>query len=165
LPLAISSAVWFFLSRLRRPQLSDSAHPLVELDLPESITQQNLADRPQPASPSHGLPLPTALGGSKVHLTRVLPARYVPPSGFGYPLDGFLPSAPCRFCFTPAALLGFTLRSFLLPRRYPVRFRAGGTHIPFLLPLYPVPKHGAGTAGRGSWALTLPGIPDDRACV
>ena len=45
---------------------------------------------------------------------RALPARYVPPSGFGYPLDGFLPSVPCRFCFTPAALLGFTLRSFLL---------------------------------------------------
>jgi hypothetical protein len=40
-----------------------------------------------------------------------MPARYVPPSGFGYPRDGFLPSSPCRFCFTPAALMGFTLRS------------------------------------------------------
>jgi hypothetical protein len=40
-----------------------------------------------------------------------LPAHYVPPSGFGYPLDGLLPSVPGRFCFTPAALLGFTLRS------------------------------------------------------
>jgi hypothetical protein len=49
-------------------------------------------------------------------LPRALPARYVPPSGFGYPLDGFLPSAPCRFCFTPAALLGFTLRSFPLSK-------------------------------------------------
>jgi hypothetical protein len=50
-----------------------------------------------------------------------LPARFVPPSGFGYPLDGFLPSIPCRFSFTPTALLGFALRSFLLPngfRRY-----------------------------------------------
>jgi hypothetical protein len=44
------------------------------------------------------------------------PARYVPPSGFDYPLDGLLPSIPCRFCFTPAALMGFTLRSFLLPK-------------------------------------------------
>jgi hypothetical protein len=43
-----------------------------------------------------------------------LPARYVPPSGFGYPLDGLLPSVPCRFSFTPAALLGFTLRRVLL---------------------------------------------------
>jgi len=43
------------------------------------------------------------------------PARYVPSSGFGYPLDGFLPRIPCRFCFAPAALLGFTLRRFPLP--------------------------------------------------
>jgi hypothetical protein len=47
---------------------------------------------------------------------RALPTRYVPPSGFGYPLDGFLPSIPCRFCFAPAALMGFSLRSFLLPK-------------------------------------------------
>lgn len=52
---------------------------------------------------------------SRVHLPRALPARYVPPSGFGYPLDGLLPAVPRRFCFAPAALLGFTLRSFLLP--------------------------------------------------
>jgi hypothetical protein len=44
-----------------------------------------------------------------------LPARYVPPSGFGYPPGGLLPLDPCRFSFTPAALLGFTLRRFLLP--------------------------------------------------
>jgi hypothetical protein len=43
-----------------------------------------------------------------------MPTRYVPPSGFGYPPDGFLPQDPCRFCFTPAALLGFTLRRFSL---------------------------------------------------
>jgi hypothetical protein len=42
-------------------------------------------------------------------------ARYVPPSGFGYPLDGLLPRIPGRFCFTPAALMGFTLRRFHLP--------------------------------------------------
>ena len=47
-------------------------------------------------------------------MPRALPARYVPSSGFGYPLDGFLPAIPCRFCFAPAALMGFTLRSFLL---------------------------------------------------
>jgi hypothetical protein len=44
---------------------------------------------------------------------RVLPARFVPPSGFGDPLDGFLPAIPCRLFFTSAALMGFTLRSFL----------------------------------------------------
>jgi hypothetical protein len=41
-------------------------------------------------------------------------ARYVPPAGFGYPLGGLLLPSPCRFCFAPAALLGFALRSFLL---------------------------------------------------
>ena len=45
-----------------------------------------------------------------------MPARYVPPSGFGYPLDGFLPAIPCRLYFTPAALMGFTLRSFPLSK-------------------------------------------------
>jgi hypothetical protein len=33
--------------------------------------------------------------------------RYVPPSGFGYPLDGLLLPSPCRPCFVPTALLGF----------------------------------------------------------
>jgi hypothetical protein len=44
------------------------------------------------------------------------PARHVPPSGFGYPLGGLLPSIPRRFFFTPAALLGFTLRSVSLSK-------------------------------------------------
>jgi hypothetical protein len=51
------------------------------------------------------------------------PARHVPPSGFGYPPDGLLPSIPCRFCFTPAALLGFTLRSVLLSQGIQERYR------------------------------------------
>jgi hypothetical protein len=36
---------------------------------------------------------------SKVHLTRALLARYVPPSGFGYPRDGFLPFDPWPVLF------------------------------------------------------------------
>jgi hypothetical protein len=68
---------------------------------------------------------------------RVLPARYVPPSGFDHPLGGFLPSIPCRFCFAPAALLGFTLRSFLLPEGIRA-FPPGSTHLPFHPPVYPV---------------------------
>jgi hypothetical protein len=54
----------------------------------------------------------------EVHFSRAKPARFVPPSGFDYPLDGFLPRIPRRFCFTPAALLGFTLRRFPLPRGF-----------------------------------------------
>jgi len=57
------------------------------------------------------------------------PARFVPPSGFGYPLGGLRPRIPCRFCFAPAALLGFTLRRFPLPEGF-TAFRLGRTHLP-----------------------------------
>jgi hypothetical protein len=43
---------------------------------------------------------------------------------------------PCRFCFAPAALLGFALRSLLLSRG--IRsFPTGRTHLPFLSSVYP----------------------------
>jgi hypothetical protein len=51
---------------------------------------------------------------TKVHGSQVLRTCDVPPSGFGYPRDGLLPSQPGRFCFIPAALMGFALRSLLL---------------------------------------------------
>jgi len=98
--------------------------------------------------------------GLRVHFPRALPARYVPPSGFGYPLGGLLPAIPCRFCFTPAALVGFTLRSFLLPKGIRA-FPPGRTHLPFRLPVYPMPKHQAGSTGYGSWVLTLSEVPGD----
>jgi hypothetical protein len=80
----------------------------------QSLAQHDLAGRPQPTGSSLGLSFPSAHEGSEVHSARALPARYVPPAGFGYPLGGLRPPSPCRFCFTPAALLGFALRSFLL---------------------------------------------------
>jgi len=46
-------------------------------------------------------------------LPRALPARFGPPAGFGYPLDGLLPAQPCRPCFMPAALLGLALQRLL----------------------------------------------------
>jgi hypothetical protein len=95
------------------------SHPLFELASLQSLTQQHLASPPQQAGSPHGLLLPSAHSGSKVHWPRALPARYVPPSGFGDPLGGFLPSVPCRLCFAPAALVGFALRSFLLPQGNP----------------------------------------------
>jgi hypothetical protein len=59
------------------------------------------------------------------------PARYVPSSGFGYPRDGLLPQVPCRFCFTPAALMGFTLRRFPLPQGS-TAFQPGRTCLPLV---------------------------------
>jgi hypothetical protein len=41
-------------------------------------------------------------------------------------------------------------------------FPPGRTHIPFFLPLIPLPKQRAGPAGRGFWALTLAGVPGSR---
>jgi hypothetical protein len=68
------------------------------------------------AESSLGLWLPTAHEGFEVHASRAKPARSVPSSGFGYPLDGLLPRIPGRFYFAPAALLGFALRRFPLSR-------------------------------------------------
>jgi hypothetical protein len=76
-----------------------------------------------------------------------LPARFVPPSGFGYPLDGLLPSVPRRPYFMPAALLGFALRSFLLLQGIRTS-PPGSPHIPFLPPFLPAAK----TTGRSRWA-------------
>jgi hypothetical protein len=96
--------------------------------------------------------------GTKVHLTRVLPTRYVPPSGFDYPLDGFLPSNPCRFSFTPTALLGCTLRSF--PHSGSIRaFPPESTHLPFHPTLYPPPKRLSRPAGPRFLGLDPPERP------
>jgi len=119
LPLALAPAVWSSVVRAGLIILQRSADILSSsFAFLQSITHSNLAVRRGEASgrngSSLGLFLPTAHEGSKVHSPRALPARCVPPSGFGYPLDGFLPSVPRRFCFTPAALMGFTLRSFPL---------------------------------------------------
>jgi hypothetical protein len=101
-----------------------------------SFSQRDLADPPKRASPSHGLSLPTAHAGFADPLARALPARFVPPSGFGHPLDGLLSTNPRRLCFTPTALMGFSLRSFLLSQGIRA-LPPGSTHIPFLSPLFP----------------------------
>jgi hypothetical protein len=56
------------------------------------------------------------LQDSAIHSSRAFQARYGPRSGFGYPRRGFRPPNPGRLCFTPAALVGFALRSILLRR-------------------------------------------------
>jgi len=78
------------------------------------------------------------------------PTRYVPPSGFGCPLDGLLPRIPCRFCFTPAALVGLPLRRFLLPRGFrglSVRKNPLTVSPAF----FPSPKRQTGPTGLGFW--------------
>jgi len=110
------------------------AHPLFEFGLPLEYCPTEPSRGREPNSSSHGLCIPSAHQGSEVHFSRALPARYVPPSGFGYPLDGLLPPSPCRSCFIPTALMGFTLRSFHLSQGFRT-FPSGITHLPFLPPL------------------------------
>jgi hypothetical protein len=110
------------------------------------------------AESSHGLPLPSALEESEVHSSRAKPARYVPPSGFGYPLDGLLPRIPRQFCFTPAALLGFTLRRFPLPRSFRSLSAEKNPHTVGPA-VSPPPKRQTGPTGLGFW------VHASRACL
>jgi hypothetical protein len=140
------SAVGHFLGcvvfprRTPLPTVKQAAIPLFELSLPESVTQQGLAAPPRQRAPLLGFRSLQHLQEPQVHFTRALPARYVPSSGFGYPRDGFLPAIPCRFCFAPAALLGFTLRSFLLPEGIPPVSERKNPHTVFPVGI-PAPKH------------------------
>lgn len=102
---------------------------------------------------------PSAHQASKVHSTRVLPARYVPSSGFGYPLDGLLPSKPCRLYFAPAALLGFSLRSVSSPQATRT-FPTGLTHIPF----WPDAETAAEAAARHAGTRFLGFVPAASPC-
>jgi len=87
---------------------------------------------------------------------------FVPPSGFGYPLGGLRPPRPCGFCFAPAALLGFALRSFLLSEG--TRRVSGRMDPRTVSPIgIPVRRSGrAGPMGRGFWVFTLSRVPGDR---
>jgi len=113
-------------------------HPLSEFRVPPESSTTRLVRRSRSADNSLGLLLPSARDRSGSPLaTGVACARYVPPTGFGHPLGGLLLPSPCRFYFTPAALLGFALRSFLLSEGIRT-FPGGRTHLPFCLPLLPI---------------------------
>jgi hypothetical protein len=103
-----------FLQATRPATFKSPVKPSLEFRLRLESHESNLAGRPQPADSSLGLSLPTAHARPEDPLHAGTPTRFGPPSGFGYPLDGLRPSDPGRFCFAPAALLGFALRSLLL---------------------------------------------------
>jgi len=105
-----------FLRRAALTAFKLPAQPLVELGVARSVARCNLVSPPKRADSSRGLWFPTAhtRPGGPHHAGT--PARYVPPAGFGDPLGGLLPPSPGRLYFAPAALLGLTLRSLLLPQ-------------------------------------------------
>ena len=100
----------------------------------QSFSQLTLAGLPQQSSSSLGLPFPSAqvrIEGPRFR--RASTPTFGPPSGFGYPLDGFSPSTPSEFCFTLTALLGFSPSKLhlLLPGTGTFPFQC--THLPFPL--------------------------------
>lgn len=123
--------------RRRRTQLSVRLKSSLRVSSPLRV----LPSEPWPQGRSLRAPLMgfwslQHMQAAAVHSPRAIAsARYGPPSGFGYPLGGFLPPRPGRPCFMPAALVGFVLRSVLLPQGAPT-FPATRTHIPFLRPVF-----------------------------
>lgn len=108
------------------------------------------------AESSHGLWFPSAHQEFEVHYSRAKPTRFVPPSGFGCPLGVLLPRIPRRFYFTPAALLGFTLRRHSFPRGFrgfSVRKNPHTVSQPFI----PTPKRQTGPTGLGFWVRASQG--------
>jgi hypothetical protein len=89
--------------------------------------------------------------------------RAHPPAGFVYPLDGFIPPKPGRFCFTPAALLGFALRSFPLSLRCSVRFRPSGPTCQFFVRF--TTPHKAARPARTTVASGLRPVRESLAAV
>jgi hypothetical protein len=128
----------------------------------QSLAQPDPADQPQPVSASQGLSVPSALEGTEVHLVRDLPH----PATFR-PQGLVTLSAACALR-ARAGLISyrrrswdFALRSFLLPEG--IRRVSAGMNPRTVSPVgSPALLRWAGPTGRGSWALTLPGVPGDR---
>jgi hypothetical protein len=151
-----------FLRRTVPATVKRPVHPLYEFRVPPassstSPSRSAAADRLlswafAPYSTS-GIGGPLAAGGAA--------ARYVPPSGFGYPLGGLRPPSPCRLSFTPAALMGFALRSLLLPKG--IR-RVSARKNPRAVPTVGIPAAEAEGRPNGPRLLghTLPEVPGAR---
>jgi hypothetical protein len=86
-------------------------------------------------------------------------ARFVPPSGFGYPLGGLLPPKPGRACFIPTAFLGFFPSERSPLSRWLPRFRDGRTRMPLAQRDLPQAYLRTGAKDTDFQALTLSRVP------
>jgi hypothetical protein len=125
------------------PQLSHPAIPLFEFCLSfRALPSETWSAGRNPQTTLMDFRSLQHMQGSAIHCSRVFHARYGPPSGFGHPHGGFRPSNPGRLYFTPAALVGFALRS--VPLRPGDRCVSARSHPPAV---YPVGKRPARMAG------------------
>jgi hypothetical protein len=129
--------------------------PLLELAL--RLELDSTTPRRCVIASSPELSVPSALEVSEIHSRGGCTTRFGPPSGFGHPLDGLLPPKPCRFCFTPAALLGFHPSEGSPPARWSRCYhRDRPTPVsPFVTPAV----RQVGPKGPSSWALPFAGVP------
>jgi hypothetical protein len=110
--LAISSTLWLSSSRHRRDSITQFLpDPLFGFGVPPEFSTVEPSRAPPRARRTRPLswafvPFSTYQPRGSTDRRPCL-ARFVPPSGFGDPLDGLLPSRPGRACFIPTALVGF----------------------------------------------------------
>lgn len=106
------------------------------------------------------MPVPTAHSSGEDPLAAGLAkARYGPPPGFGYPLDGFLPLPPRRACFVPTALMGLIPSERSPLARWPARFHARRTCMPLARHDLPLAYQRTGVASTDFQALALARVP------
>jgi hypothetical protein len=112
------------------------------------------------SAPLLGLPVPTAHSGGEDPLgAGHAKVRYDPPSGFGYPLDGFLPLPPRRACFVPTALLGLIPSKRSPLTRWLARFRVSRTCMSLAGRDLPLANQRTGAPSTDFQALALARVP------
>jgi hypothetical protein len=115
------------------------------------------------AAPLMGFASLQHIPAARIHCSRAMPlACYGPPSGFGYPLDGFLPLPPRRACFVPTALVGFIPSKRSPLARWLMRFRNRRTRMPLARRDLPLACQRTGAPNTDFQALAparVPGCP------
>jgi hypothetical protein len=154
-----------FLRRTALITLSDQCTLSSSFACLQSIAQHDLARRPQPASTSHGLLVPSAHQGSEVHSPRASPDPLRSACRVWLPSWRLTPSEPVPVLFHTGGALGICPSELSPLGRFQPRFRDRWTHVPLNPSVIPSPRRWAGPTGRGFWALTLPGVPGSRRMI
>jgi hypothetical protein len=127
----------------------------------ESVTQQGLADRPQPTSSSHGLWFPTALAGFGDPLSAGVTCLLRSVHRVWSPSRRFTPFESGPVLFHTGSAPGIHPSELSPLERYPA---VSGRKNPPTVSSLCIPctlRYGAGWRDRSFWALTLSRVPDE----